>query len=107
MQAAAIMVLHEHGSISQAELGRAIGMEPANVHGLIARLEKGGLLELHPDERDNRKTNVSLSSTGQRRAARIASLTARAAEMTLDVFDAREREEFFALLSRYAFADDG
>jgi MarR family transcriptional regulator, lower aerobic nicotinate degradation pathway regulator len=107
MQAAAIMVLHDHGSISQAELGRTIGMEPANVHGLIARLRSGGLLELHADERDNRKTNVSLSPSGRRRAARIATLTAEAAEMTLDVFNDREREQFFALLNRYAFADEG
>jgi DNA-binding MarR family transcriptional regulator len=106
MQAAAIMTLHER-SLSQAELGRAIGMEPANVHGLIARLQKLRLVTTRNDEHDDRKIVVALSSAGRARADRIARQTAIAAESTLDVFSASERETFLRLLARFALAEDG
>ena len=41
---AALQAIARHGELSQAGLGHAIGMEPANVHGLVARLQKKGLI---------------------------------------------------------------
>ena len=106
MQAAAIMVLYERASTSQAELGRAIGMAAGNVHSLLTRLKKAGFVELSADGRDSRKSTVALSALGHARANRIAQLTAHAAESTLAVFSATECEQFFALLRRYAGAGE-
>ena len=38
-QASAVMALAREGALSQAQLGRTIGMEPGNVHSLISRLK--------------------------------------------------------------------
>lgn len=106
MQAAAIMTLHA-GTLSQAELGRAIGMEPANVHGLVARLQKRKLVTTRSDETDDRKIVVALSPAGRARADRIARRTALAAESALEVLTPSERETFLRLLARFALAEDG
>jgi DNA-binding MarR family transcriptional regulator len=102
MQAATIMTLHGHGALSQAELGRAIGMEPANVHGLVARLKKLELIAVEAHPTDQRQVRVALSESGHRYAARLAELSARAAEETLECLAPAERETLMELLTRIA-----
>ena len=63
MQAATIMTLQRHGALSQADLGRAIGMEPANVHGLVARLKKQEMIGVVAHPTDQRQVRVALSET--------------------------------------------
>ena len=100
MQAAAIMALRRDGPLSQAALGRAIGMEPANVHGLIARLRKTGLVVAQRHPNDRRSILVALSGAGERQAAAIARISATSAEATLAPLTADERATFLSLLAR-------
>ena len=102
MQAAAIMALKRDGPVSQADLGRAIGMEPANVHGLVARLHKLRMIEtmLHPS--DQRQVRIALSVVGDRNAERIAAASSASAEATLAPLTPDERRSLLALLSRIA-----
>jgi DNA-binding MarR family transcriptional regulator len=102
MQAAAVMAIHRAGTLSQAELGRAIGMQPANVHGLVARLQKRGLAVTAPHPADARQVLVSLAPAGRAQAAQIAALSAAAQEATLAPLDAHERATLIALLARIA-----
>lgn len=102
MQAAAVMAVKRAGTLSQAELGRAIGMQPANVHGLVARLHKRGLIETAPHPADARQVLVSLAAAGRQQAAQIAALSAAAQDATLAPLDPRERETLIALLARIA-----
>ena len=51
-QAAAVWQIHLGGSLSQRELGEAIGMDAPNVHGLVLRLIKARLR--HPGARSGR-----------------------------------------------------
>lgn len=101
MQAATLMTLHQ-GALSQADLGRAIGMEPANVHGLVARLKKQDLIvvELHPT--DQRQVRVALSEHGERSAAKLALLSEQSAAETLACLAPAERRVLMALLTRIA-----
>jgi DNA-binding MarR family transcriptional regulator len=102
MQAATIMTLHRRGALSQADLGRAIGMEPANVHGLVARLKKLEMIGVEAHPTDQRQVRVALSEAGGRCAVRLAELSARAAEETLECLAPAERETLMELLTRIA-----
>jgi len=101
-QASAMMALAREGALSQADLGRFIGMEPGNVHGLVTRLKALRFVKLqsHPD--DQRKTRVLLSASGERCAAKLVALTSRSSEHTLAVLDRDERTTFIRLLRRIA-----
>ncbi len=102
-QASAVMALDREGTLSQAELGRNIGMEPANVHSLVARLSALGFVELqaHPD--DQRQTQIVLAKHGQRQASQLVALTRQSSEKTLSVLNPNERALFISLLKRVAF----
>jgi DNA-binding MarR family transcriptional regulator len=102
MQAATVMMLYARGPLSQADLGRAIGMEPANVHGLVARLKKQALIEVEAHPTDARQLRVALSAGGKRQAVEIAGLSARAQTETLAPLTAAERDHLMALLGRIA-----
>jgi DNA-binding MarR family transcriptional regulator len=102
MQAAGVMTLHARGPLSQAELGRAIGMEPANVHGLVARLKKQALIVVEPHPSDQRQVRVRLSDAGERQAGEIAELSARAQTETLAPLAPDERDHLMTLLGRIA-----
>ncbi len=96
------MTLQARGALSQAELGRAIGMEPANVHGLVARLKKLDLIGVEPHATDQRQVQVALSAQGRRSAAQLAQLSAQSADETLEPLTPPEREQLMALLGRIA-----
>ncbi len=102
MQAAAVMAVRRAGTLSQAELGRALGMPPANVHGLIARLQKLGMIETAQHPLDARQVLVSLAAPGRERAAQIAALSLAAHDATLAPLAPHEREALIALLARIA-----
>jgi MarR family transcriptional regulator, lower aerobic nicotinate degradation pathway regulator len=102
MQAATIMTLQQRGTLSQADLGRAIGMEPANVHGLVARLKKLELIDTIAHPSDQRQVRVALSAAGTTCAAELAQLSLRAAEETLERLAPAERDTLMELLSRIA-----
>jgi DNA-binding MarR family transcriptional regulator len=102
MQASAIMALRRDGPLSQAMLGRAIGMEPANVHGLVARLRKQRLVRAAPHPTDQRSLCITLTAAGERHASAIAHISAASAEATLQPLSPDERVVFLALLRRIA-----
>lgn len=105
MQAATLMTLQRRGTLSQADLGRAIGMEPANVHGLVARLKKLDLIVIEAHPNDQRQVRVNLSAAGTRSAAKLAQLSAQSAEETLRRLAPAERETLMELLSRIALEE--
>jgi DNA-binding MarR family transcriptional regulator len=102
MQAATVMTLHRRGPLSQADLGRAIGMEPANVHGLVARLRKQLLIDVEPHPTDQRQVRVTLSPLGERQAGAIAELSLQSATDTLAPLTPAERDQLMELLGRIA-----
>jgi DNA-binding MarR family transcriptional regulator len=102
MQAAAVMALRRGGPMSQADLGRAVGMERANVHGLLVRMQKVGLIVATPHPTDARQVRVALSPDGNRHADDISRVSAASAEATLAPLEPHERTLLLALLARIA-----
>jgi DNA-binding MarR family transcriptional regulator len=91
VQTVAIHALVENGPTSQNKLGRYIGMEPGNVHGLVERLAAKELISSRRDENDARHYVLELTNIGQKIAAEIIPLRFMASEDFLEPLTAKER----------------
>ncbi len=72
---AVLASLHEYGTLSQAELGRVLGLDRNNVNGIVTRLEQAGHLTRATDPADRRRNTVTISDSG---ASYLADLQQRA-----------------------------
>jgi len=100
MQTSALHALVENGPTSQNKLGRYIGMEPGNVHGLVERLTKKSLITSRRDEIDARHYVLELTDHGKDVAAEVIPLRYRASEDILNPLTAKERKRFLELLTK-------
>ena len=98
VQAGALAALID-GALPQAELGRRIDMEPANIHSLVARLRGAGLVA---SRRENGQALVALTDEGGAVADRIEPLVRASTARTLGALDEGERTIFLRLLARIA-----
>jgi DNA-binding MarR family transcriptional regulator len=99
VQASAILALAREPR-SQADLGRWIDMEKANVHGLVRRLESAEIVSVESDPEHGGRSYVALTSEGHRLAALIAEGSQRSSEATLQRLDADERSALLRLLEK-------
>lgn len=83
-----LLTIAESPAISSAEICRILGMQRANIVGVLGDLEKLGLVDRTPDSFDNRVQRLTLSAKGEAMAAQ-----------TLAAMQAHE-EELLARLSR-------
>jgi MarR family transcriptional regulator, lower aerobic nicotinate degradation pathway regulator len=66
VQFAILAKLHDLDVVSQNQLGRLVGVDPATMNGVAARLAARGLVTQNPDPTDARLVLLRLSSTGTR-----------------------------------------
>ena len=59
-----LLMLYQQGETSQKKLAEALRMDPASLTRQIKTIERLGWVERHSDARDNRLTNVVLSTAG-------------------------------------------
>ena len=97
VQASAILAL-ENRPLSQAELGRRIDMEPANVHSFVRRLETAGLTTIEPG--NGRRSQIVLTAEGRGLASQVRESARRSADATLARLDPDERETLARLLAK-------
>ncbi|MFN3891704.1 MAG: MarR family winged helix-turn-helix transcriptional regulator [Beijerinckiaceae bacterium] len=97
-QAAAVWELHARGPLSQRELGDAIGMDAPNVHGLVSRLLKRGVVTRAKDREDPRRKRVSLTQEGESIAATLPERARGAEEATLARLSPADRAALVRLL---------
>lgn len=97
VQASAILAL-ESRPLSQAELGRRIDMEPANVHSFVRRLETAGLATIAPGT--GRRSQILLTEEGRRMAGQVRESARRSADATLARLNPDEREMLARLLTK-------
>lgn len=64
-----LLLLHEHGELSHADLQRRLDVDGAAVTRLVKQLESEGLVNRRLDPADNRFTLVSPTENGSRVAA--------------------------------------
>ena len=97
---AMLAALDEYGELSQAELGRRLGLDRNDVSGVITRLEDRGAVTRRIDADDRRRNIIAVSESGLRE---LADLQAHADEVQRDLLvglTAAEREQLGFLLAK-------
>ena len=94
--------LQEAGSLSQQQLGGALGIDPSNLVGLLDALEADGLIVRPRDPRDRRRHLVGLTPKGHKRVEQAKRAVAEAEQNLLAPLDAAERQQLHGLLKRLA-----
>jgi MarR family transcriptional regulator, lower aerobic nicotinate degradation pathway regulator len=102
MQFQTLLRLHQRGPTSQNELGRSVGMPPANIHSTVRRLADAGLVMTESMDDDRRVSVVRLTEHGQDTIGEVLPIADAANDRTLSVLTDREQEVLSNLLSRLA-----
>src|SRR4051794_17150882 len=68
---AVLASLEEYGPLSQADLGRLLGLDRNNVNGIVVRLDTGGMVTRTPDPDDRRRNVVTITRGGRARLAEL------------------------------------
>ena len=100
MQTAAMTSLRLKGPTSQNKLGRRIGMEPGNVHGLVDRLVKKGMITLTQTEEGLGYHILDLSEDGNKIVDAVIPLGKEAGAETLEPLSTEEQEQFLSYFRR-------
>jgi DNA-binding MarR family transcriptional regulator len=91
-------VLHDHGAMSQSELGQTTGTDPSILVTMLNPLEADHLIARDRDPRDRRRHLVTLTPAGEQHLNRAAAAQ-RATEDALFVgLDDDQREQLRGLL---------
>lgn len=97
---AVLAALEEYGALSQADLGRLLGLDRNEVSGIVTRLEQGAGVDRQADPADRRRNVVTLTAAGQRRLAEMQRQADQAQDELLAGLDAGERDQLNALLAK-------
>ena len=91
MQFQTLRRLHERGPITQNELGRSVGMPPANIHRTVRRLLARELVSLGSSSGDRRLTLVELTHQGKRTFREVLPAADAANALTLSALSPDEQ----------------
>jgi DNA-binding MarR family transcriptional regulator len=92
--------LDEFGPVSQATLGRRLGLDRSDMVALLNRLEGDGLVTRKPDRRDPRRNAVRITRSGSRALRRLDGHVDAAQDALLEPLTATERQQLVGLLQR-------
>jgi len=79
------------GETQAAEVARAMGVDPAQLSRVVARLKDAGILELSASVRDRRQQDITLSAAGREAFANLDAATIARIESLLAPLDAAQR----------------
>ncbi|MEV4345017.1 MarR family winged helix-turn-helix transcriptional regulator [Actinoplanes sp. NPDC049596] len=97
---AVLAALQEYGELSQAELGRRLGLDRNNVNGIVTRLDQHGHIERRADPADRRRNIVAATESGLRRLRELDALALDVQDELLAALDDGEREQLRSLLDK-------
>ncbi|MFD5072033.1 MarR family winged helix-turn-helix transcriptional regulator [Streptomyces sp. NPDC058369] len=86
--------------VAQADLGRAVALDPKDLVGILNDLQDASLLVRAPDPKDRRKNAVSLTAAGRRRLEECTAAGDRANAELLAPLTPDERSPFLDMLRR-------
>lgn len=95
-----LLTLSDAGPLSQAAIGRRLGIDRSHLHALVAALDQAGLIERERHRDDRRRNEVRLSAHGRQTLERLTSAILEAQEVLLAPLDTSEREALGRLLDR-------
>ncbi|HEX5202255.1 MarR family winged helix-turn-helix transcriptional regulator [Paractinoplanes rhizophilus] len=97
---AVLAALEEYGELSQAEIGRRLGLDRNNVNGIVTRLHGSGLIERHTDPADRRRNIIAATELGLRHLHQLNGLALTVQDELLAALSADERRQLRALLEK-------
>jgi MarR family transcriptional regulator, lower aerobic nicotinate degradation pathway regulator len=97
---AIMAALEEYGELSQADLGRRLGLDRNDVSGIAARLEHGQYIDRHADPCDRRRNVLTLTAPGRRYLEEIQRHANAAQAELLAGLNAAERRQLNELLAK-------
>ena len=92
--------------VAQADLGRAVRLDPKDLVGVLNDLQAAGLVVREPDPKDRRKNAVSLTTGGARLLTRCEKAARAANDELLAPLSDAEREQFTGMLRRISGTGD-
>lgn len=95
-----LSALLKSGPVSQRELAEIMNVRAATLSEQIARLDRAGLIERTPNEKDRRSVVVTLSEEGKKEARRCSRERAKYNEELFSVLSEDEKAELASLLER-------
>jgi DNA-binding MarR family transcriptional regulator len=95
-----LLHLSEAERLPQHEIGRKLGVTPANVTYLIVGMEKDGLIQRVGNPDDRRVTFIELTAKGRELAARVVPAVAEFMTTTCQDFTDEEKTLFIDMLTR-------
>src|SRR5579875_3724846 len=97
---AVLAALEEYGPMSQADLGRALGLDRNEVSGIVGRLGDAGHVDRRSDPEDRRRNVVTLTAPGKDRLEEIQQYASAAQADLLFGLDEQERANLNLLLAK-------
>lgn len=95
---AVLAALEEYGRLSQAELGRRLGLDRNDVSTILSRLEQDRSITRKPDPANLRRNIVAVTRTGLRHLADLQVHADAVQDELLAGLDATERAHLVGLL---------
>lgn len=97
---AVLAALEEGGQLSQAELGRRLGLDRNDVNAVLNRLQAGHAVGREADSADRRRNLVTLTDDGRRQLQQLQQHADTVQDELLDALDADERRHLQQLLDK-------
>jgi MarR family transcriptional regulator, organic hydroperoxide resistance regulator len=91
--------LHHHPDTTGGQLAERLEVEQPTVAKAIARMERSGFIERHPDEHDHRIVRLRLTTRGEAAVAGVLEAWAGVEAVATSGLDPAEAERFVALLT--------
>jgi DNA-binding MarR family transcriptional regulator len=97
---AVLAALEEYGPLSQAEIGRRLGLDRNDVNAVVSRLEGHRQIDRKPDAADRRRNVVTLTDLGRRHLGDLQEHADAVQDELLAGLDAEERRQLRNLLDK-------
>ena len=102
-----LWTLCKQEGLKSSELGRAAGLEPSSMTGLLDRMERDGLVRREPDPEDRRAQRLSLTDRGRRLEAAVTEVVSRVLDELTGDLEPEEIETVKRVLGRIISAGAG
>jgi MarR family transcriptional regulator, lower aerobic nicotinate degradation pathway regulator len=97
---AVLAALEEYGTLSQADLGRRLGLDRNDVSGIVTRLVSGRHVDRQVDPANRRRNVVTLTTSGKRHLEEIQRHADAAQDELLAGLSTAERRQLNELLAK-------